>query len=239
MADRKIRYLFTVIRAEIIETKQVLPFVGSHVNVPRDLSSRDLDWTKSCPTTPWQHGDVPWVQVHLAKVELSSADVMLTLCGGRERVKTSTEGNLQARGCQSRGKSTPTRGQAQAEIGESMFDPKEWITIDAAAKILRFERDSSDGSGRLRLMEPLRREPSVARIVAATLPPLVSADVEPTDLIPLPDRFVCRRPHRPRSGVSGGCPREAEAANIGFRRRRYALTCRTTAVVRPASPTIY
>ncbi len=189
MADGKIRFVFAPLQAEIIQTKQVLPFVGTSVNIPRNLRPGDLDWRKSCPTAPWQHRDHPWVQVHLARVELSSADVTLTLCGGRNTVEVPTEGNLQAPRRQSRGKSGPARGQAQAEIGEPTFDPKEWITIDAAAEILRFERDSSD-SGRLRLMELLRREPSVARIVAATLPPLVNADVEPAGLIPLPDRSV-------------------------------------------------
>jgi len=189
MADGKIRIIFAPLRAEIIETKQVLAFVGTSVNIPRNLRAGDLDWRKSCPTTPWQHRDHPWVQVHLARVELSSADVTLTLCGGRKTVEVPTEVNLQARQRESRGKSRPARGQAQAEVGEPTFDPKEWITIDAAAEILRFERDSSD-SGRLRLMELLRREPSIAHIVAATLPPLVNADVEPAGLIPLPHRSV-------------------------------------------------
>jgi len=91
MADGKIKFVFAALRAEAIESKQVIPFVGTRVNIPRDLRPGDLDWRKSCPTTPWQHHDYPWVQVYLARVELSSADVTLTLCGGRNSVEVSTE----------------------------------------------------------------------------------------------------------------------------------------------------
>jgi hypothetical protein len=176
--------------AEIPEAKWSGPVVGSHASIPQDLSPRDFDWRKSLPKRPWQHGDHPFVQVHLTLIELFSADVTLVLCAGCRVPERSTKGNSLARTQRSRGNNSLGHQEAQGSIAEPTFDPSEWITLSQAAQILRFERDSTDGSSRWRLIELLRRNPGIARVVTAALPPLANTKIVRSGLMPLPDRCL-------------------------------------------------
>ena len=103
IVDRKIRIRLQAAKAEIPEAKWSGPVVGSHVAIPQDLSPRDFDWRKSLPKRPWQHGDHPFVRVHLALIELFSAHVTLVLCAGSRVPERSTNGNSRARTKRSRG----------------------------------------------------------------------------------------------------------------------------------------
>jgi hypothetical protein len=190
IVDLKIRARFVAEKAEIPDANWVGAFAGCRVVVPRDLGPRDFDWRKSRPKKPWQHGDHPFVRVHLTLIELFSADVTPLLCGGKNGAESSTESNLHAQPRRSRGKNRPAVERAHGSIGEATFDPNEWITVGEAAEILRLERDSSDTGSRWRLIELLRRQPSVARIITATLPPRANTNGGPSGLMPLPDRCV-------------------------------------------------
>src|SRR5580704_12308679 len=127
IVDRKISIRLQAAKAEIPEAKWSGPVVGSHASIPQDLSPRDFDWRKSLPKRPWQHGDHPFVQVHLTLIELFSADVTLVLCAGSRVPERSTKGNSLARTQRSRGKNSLGHQEAQDSIAESTFDPSEWI----------------------------------------------------------------------------------------------------------------
>jgi hypothetical protein len=188
IVDRKIRIRLQAAKAEIPDAKWFGPAVGSHVAIPQDLSPRDFDWRKSLPKRPWQHGDHPFVQVHLSLIELFSADVTLLLCAG-SRVPA-TKGNSRARTQRSRDKNPLGHQETQDSIADPTFDPSEWITLSQAAQILRLERDSSDGSSQLRLIELLRRKPGVARVAIAPLSPLANNKIVRSGLMPLPNRCL-------------------------------------------------
>ena len=126
--------------------------------------------------------------VHLTLIELFSADVTLVLCAGVPQ--RSTKGNSRARTQRSRGKSPAGHQESQASTAEPTFDPSEWITLSQAAQILRLERNSTDGSSRLRLTELLRRKPALARVVTTALPPLANTKIVRSGLMPLPDRCL-------------------------------------------------
>ena len=189
IAEQKIRIRVQVTKAELPGEKFGPP-VGSHVGIPGDLDPSDLDWRKSCPKRPWPHGDFPWVQLHLDRIELFSADVTLNLYPGTHRVEQAAASESRPRPQQSRGKNRPEYRQAQPSIGEPTFDPSEWITLSEAAKLLRFERDSTDGGSQWRLIQLLRRNPDVACIVTGTLPPRANTNVVQLGLMPLPDRSL-------------------------------------------------
>jgi hypothetical protein len=104
IADRKIRIRLQAAKAEIPEARWSGRAVGSHVVIPKDLGPRDLDWRKSLPKRPWQHGDHPFVQVHLTLIELFTADVTLVLCAGSRAPDRSTKGKSRTRTQRSRGK---------------------------------------------------------------------------------------------------------------------------------------
>jgi hypothetical protein len=189
IADRKIRFRVQAAKAEITDAKWFGDAVGSHVAIPQNLNPHDFDWRKSLPKRPWQHGDHPFVQLHLSLIELFSADVTLLFCAGSRVPERSTKGNSRARTQRSRRKNPPAHQEAQGSIAEPTFDPSEWITVSQAAQILRLERDSTDGSSRLRLIELLRQKPGVARVVAAALPPLANTKIVRSSLVPVPDRL--------------------------------------------------
>jgi hypothetical protein len=187
IVDRKIRIRLL---AEIPDAKWSGQFVGSHVAIPQDLSPRDFDWRKSLPKRPWQHGDHPFVRVHLTLIELCSADVTLVLCADSGVPKRSNKGNSRARTQRSRGKNPLRHQEARRSIAEPTFDPSEWITLGQAAQILRLERDLTDGSSRLRLIELLRRKPDVACVVTAAMPLPADAKMARSGLMLLPDRCL-------------------------------------------------
>jgi hypothetical protein len=189
IADRKIRIRLQAAKAEIPEASWSGRAVGSHVVIPKDLSPRDLDWRKSLPKRPWQHGDHPFVQLHLTLIELFTADVTRVLCAGSGLPDRFTKGNSRERTRRSRGKNPQGHQEAQGSFAEPMFNPSQWITLSQAAQILRLERDSTEGSSRWRLMELLRRKPDVARLVPAAGPPL-AAKTARSGLVPLPERCL-------------------------------------------------
>jgi hypothetical protein len=145
IADRKIRIRVQPAKAEIPDAKWFGPAVGSNVAIPRDLSPRDLDWRKSLPKRPWQHGDHPFVQLHLSLIELFSAHVTLLFCAGSRVPERPTKGNLSARTQRARGKNPPGNQKTQSRIAEPTFDPSGRIT---RAEPILAERGSAGAGNR-------------------------------------------------------------------------------------------
>jgi len=80
LADRKLLMRYRSDGAETTDG-QTVPWPYSYpLVIPADLSPRDFDWRQSHPMRPWLDENYRSYYVHIALIELLSADVIRILC---------------------------------------------------------------------------------------------------------------------------------------------------------------